>query len=280
MSQKTILAYLPSSRRAAHVLDAANRAAAQLAAHVIGLHVTATFPPYGDLEAVLPEETRARIREPGEQEAQAVHAIFHRAMETNAASFEWRHYSADYSEVVDRVVMEARGADLVICGNRDPDDRFNTWLDIPDRVMLESGRPVLFLPLSSVPGAFGTRALIAWNNSREAARAAFDALPLLAEGASVTLVSINPQARGASADFASGRHILELLKRRGFAAQEESISLKDSSVGEYLIKRLGTGGYDLLVMGCYGRSRLREMLLGGVTREILHDVQTLTLMSH
>lgn len=280
MAQKTILAYIPSERRAAQVLRMAVNAASLTGAHVIGLHVVATFPPYGELADALPSETIRRLREPALREAEAVKTIFNDTMTSNTVSSEWCQMTEDYSAVVDLVVQEARGADLVVCGNREPNDPFNSWLDIPDRLMLESGRPVLFLPLAPSTETFGQRALIAWNNTREATRAVYDAADFLAPGAAVDVLTINPPGRQSQLAYATGTHIVEALKRRGMDARSDAVTLKDTSTGDYILSRIRANNHDLLVMGCYGRSRIREMLLGGVTREILHDVNIPAIMSH
>ncbi len=279
MSYKTILAFLPSSRRAAQVAKTAVSAAKKCGAHVIGLHVIATFPPYGELAEAVPAETMKKLREPAQREAEAVEILFRESTRMGGLSSEWRCLTADYSSVVDIVVQEARGAELVVCGNHEADDPFNSWLDIPDRVMLESGRPVLFVPLSPVPDHFAEKVVIAWNNTREAARAAFDAAPLLS-GSAVELLAINPPDRRSAETYEHGVRLVDSLARHGARVSTQTVTVKDTSAGEYILDHVKANACDLLVMGGYGHSRFREMLLGGVTREIINDIEILTLMSH
>lgn len=279
MAYKTVLAFLPTSRRAAQVAEVAAQVAQRTGAHVVGLHVLATFPPYGELAEALPEETRNKLREPAEREARAVEAIFNDIVAGRGISCEWRLLMEDYSSVVDIVVQEARGAELVVCGNHDGSDPYNAWFDIPDRIILESGRPVLFVPLTPLPGSLAQRAVIAWNNTREAARAAHDAAPLL-EGADVDLLAINPPDLRSSEIYECGTRVVESLTRRGVRITSHKVTVKDTGAGEYILTYVKENGCDLLVMGGYGHSRFREMLLGGVTREILNETEVLTLLSH
>lgn len=286
MAYKTILAYLPTSRRAAQIADAAVKAASLQDAHIIGLHVMATFPSYADFPryADLDKELRSdwmkKLREPAEREAEAVKIIFDNATGSAPVTAEWRCLAADYGQVTDLVVQEARAAQLVVCGYHETEDPFHSWVDTLDRLMMESGRPVLYMPQAQAqaPERLGERVLIAWNNTREAARAAFDALDLLGPQSIVQILAINPP--GAEGDvYANGARLLSNLQRRGIKASAEAAIVDDATAGEYLVSRINNGGYDLVAMGCYGHSRLREMLLGGATREMLYAANIPTLFS-
>jgi nucleotide-binding universal stress UspA family protein len=137
---------------------------------------------------------------------------------------------------------------------------------------------VLIVPRYGVFGTVGERVLIAWNGSREATRAAHDALPLLKRATKVTVLSIDPdhdsQRRVPSAD------ITLHLARHGVAAEADSTVALDIAVGDVLLSRAADLGADLIVMGGYGHSRVREMVLGGATRHLLQHMTVPVLMSH
>ncbi|MEA2756193.1 MAG: hypothetical protein QOJ54_2482, partial [Aliidongia sp.] len=151
---------------------------------------------------------------------------------------------------------------------------------VPDHVPLASGRPCLLVPHDVGPARFGSNILIAWNGSREAARATADAMPLLRAAQQVTVVQI----QGAVGDpFASNLDLLAFcahLARHEIAIETRIEATDGRSVAQALLS-LGTEiGADLLVMGAYGHTRLRELVLGGVTREILVGMTMPVLMSH
>ena len=138
---------------------------------------------------------------------------------------------------------------------------------LPEELALGVGRPVLVVPRYGTFETVGERVLIAWNGSREATRAVHDAIPLLQLATKVTVLSIDPDAhtgrRVPSADIALH------LARHGVTAEAASDVGVDIGVGDLLLSRAADLGVDLIVMGAYGHSRVREMVLGGATRQ--HD---------
>jgi nucleotide-binding universal stress UspA family protein len=122
--------------------------------------------------------------------------------------------------------------------------------------------------------------MVAWNASREAARAIGDAMPLLERAKAVTVASVNarPDARGHGED--PGADIGAHLARHGVRVDVTRLEARDIDVPNAILSHLADAGSDLLVMGCYGHSRLREMVLGGVTRTILREMTVPVLMAH
>jgi nucleotide-binding universal stress UspA family protein len=138
----------------------------------------------------------------------------------------------------------------------------------PDELVLGTGRPVLIVPVLGQLAPIGHRVLVAWNGSREAARAAFDALPLLQPGAELRFVAVDSTRGNATLD-AIGR----AFARHGFEATLSAITRSGGrSVSEEILKVAREWGADLLVLGCYGHSRLRETVFGGATTRILRDM--------
>ena len=129
----------------------------------------------------------------------------------------------------------------------------------------------------------GTRVMVAWDGGREAARAVGDALPLLARAESVAVLVINPSQDGHGEQ--PGADIALHLARHGITVEAQHLEAQhleaqDLSVGDALLSRLADQDIDLLVMGAYGHSRLRELVLGGVTRKIFQQMTVPVLMSH
>lgn len=176
--------------------------------------------------------------------------------------------------VASYVARQARAIDLVVLGQRDPDRSGD--LDAPEDVILACGRPVLVVPYAGEFDRVGEQALVGWDASREATRAVHDALPFLAMSKATTLLTVDPDedAREPSEDLV--RH----LARHGVRAAAEARESGDRAVADVLLSWAGALGCDLIVMGAYGHSRLRETILGGVTRDMLRRMTLPVLMTH
>jgi nucleotide-binding universal stress UspA family protein len=126
----------------------------------------------------------------------------------------------------------------------------------------------------------GRRALVAWNASREAARALNDAIPLLEDAENVTVLSVNPKRGIRGEGDLPAADIALHLARHGMKAEASYVVAEDIGVGDALLSRAADLGSDLIVMGGYGHSRLREIVLGGATRTVLRHMTVPVLLSH
>src|SRR6185437_11051024 len=188
---------------------------------------------------------------------------------------EWRALEGDPAELA---IHEARYADLIILGQSDPDEPLSR-ADIPGAVLLGAGRPVLVIPFIGSE-TIGRNVLVAWRTTREAARAVNDALPFLTAADSVTVLTINPERDGDGQPDRSTAEIARHLARHGIEAEASHIDAADIEVGEALLSRAADLDSDLIVMGGYGHSRLREFALGGTTRTLLQHMTVPVLLSH
>ncbi|MGH6951986.1 MAG: universal stress protein, partial [Vitreimonas sp.] len=144
-----------------------------------------------------------------------------------------------------------------------------------ERVLFESGRPVLLVPPGWRQKTLGRTILVAWNGSREATRALADAQPLLAAAENVFLVTIQGEIRGglAIADIAA------YLRRLGLRCQQRTVPRSERATIAALLEECDAVGADLMVMGGYGHSRLQEKLFGGVTQSLVATSPTPLLIS-
>jgi nucleotide-binding universal stress UspA family protein len=145
-------------------------------------------------------------------------------------------------------------------------------------VLFGSGRPVVLLPSEHKRLSKLERIVIAWDFSREAARALSDALPLLALAREVQIVTVFGEKHVETT--ATTGDVEHFLTRHRIKYSLNSISFEGSNIGRFLMDYAVGVDADLLVMGAYGHSRLREFVLGGATREILRDPQLPVLLSH
>ncbi len=253
-------------------------------AHLTGLFViepldlSAYFAPGSGFMAVdVIQEIEEKHRQTARAASSKVEATFRAACSRAGISHEWRAAEGDPAEVG---VLHAHYADLVITGQIDPGNPPpGGWARLPEQLALASGRPVLIVPYAGRFDGVGRRVLLAWSRTRESARALNDALPVLERAGHVTVLSINPR-RGEEANDLPGADIALHLARHGVKAEAASTVADDIDVGNTLLSRAADLGADLIVMGCYGHSRMRELILGGATREVLRHMTVPVLMSH
>jgi nucleotide-binding universal stress UspA family protein len=278
MSYKTILVHLNDPRRAEALLDVAVRLAARHNAHLIGLNVSASVPaapvavPYG-------AQVLGSIAAGERKQAEALAAAFSRMTANQPFVAEWRALKVPHVDLAPVVMDHGRAADLIVAGQTDPDWDLSPLLDFPERLALESGRPVLVVPYIGRYPEAGRNVVIAWKAGREAARAAFDALPLLRAADTGQILEIKERGADRPA-LAPDTSIAAALARHGIKCSVRNTVAGEISVGDELLSRLADMGADLLVMGAYGHSRMHEMVFGGATRHIFRHMTVPTLLSH
>jgi nucleotide-binding universal stress UspA family protein len=185
-------------------------------------------------------------------------------------------------DTVGLVALHARYADLTLLGQPNSDEAFKgaSADAVLVNVMLSSGRPVLAVPYAGKFEQVGERVLVAWNASRESTRAVNDALPLLRDAKSVTVLAVNPKRGIEGHGEVPAADICLHLARHGVKAEAAHTIAKDISEGDALLSYAADLGTDLIVCGGYGHSRAREMVFGGVTRTLLQEMTVPMLLSH
>jgi nucleotide-binding universal stress UspA family protein len=278
MTFKTILLHVNDERRVASLVTAAAQIAEKFESHVIGLYVLPPVPTYGAtaMGAGLIKSGLDAFR----KEADRVKAAFEEAAKAHPIVAEWRVAEDRQRGVAETVMDHGRAADLIIAGQRDPEFDFSALLDVPERLAIESGRPLLVVPRIGIQSALGSRITVAWNGRREAARATFDALPLLKTAKNVRIVWVNPQADQQRAADLPTAEIAATLARHGVNCEAATTAAPDIGVGDAILSGLCDDGTDLLVMGAYGHSRFREMVFGGATQHIMRHMTIPVLLSH
>ncbi|MGA7325905.1 MAG: universal stress protein [Rhodomicrobium sp.] len=279
MQIKTILVYLPSVKVAEIVMATVAKIAEPGKVHVIGFHVSQAFPLPTELSVEVSPDVYEQICAANRKNADAVRGAFEQTANVSQLDHEWRYLDVPYTAGEDEILAETHCADLIVCA-KPSDETIDAWSEFPETALLHSGRPVLLLPASGKDTSFGRHIVIAWNNTRESARAVFDSLEFLGKAASIRAVTlIENEDQRASAEVAGAR-LLAALSRHGIPAKFEVSFAGDDGAGEVLLSRLMDEGCDLLVMGGYSHSPLREMIFGGASRVILRETWVPTLVSH
>ncbi len=279
MSYKSILVQVDHTDANAARVDAAIALAVRHEAHLTGLYLMVEPSGASFARGYLPQEFLAIAAAQAAALANDKLAQFSAAAERNLVPFETRIDQGFDVELPDIFGMHARYADLVVVGQDDPDDPAR-GRHLPEQLVLASGRPVLLIPYIGAGATMGERVVVAWDASREAARAVSDAMPILERASSVVVVSINPKQRDFGHGEMPGADIALHLSRHGIKVEVQRIENREMDVGNALLSHLAGESADLLIMGGYGHSRLREIVLGGATRTVLGEMTVPVLMSH
>jgi nucleotide-binding universal stress UspA family protein len=212
--------------------------------------------------------------------AEAALKNFREVAERGGVSSEVRADHALDTTLTHVVSMHARYADLVVLGQVNPDEPPYLGHHLPEEVVLSSGRPVLVVPYIGALETIGRCVVVAWDASREAARAVSDAMPILEQASSVIVLSINPKSTPLGHGEVPGADIGAHLARHNVKIEVESVVAGEVSVGNALLSHIADRDADMLVMGAYAHSRVRELVLGGATRTILESMTVPVLMAH
>jgi nucleotide-binding universal stress UspA family protein len=280
MDLKTILVQLSNPRRTDVLLSVASRLAERSNAHLIGFNVSHALAHMSAMPALVGPEDFAAFQEIDDEQAARLKAAFDDATRNRAFTPEWRNVEVVGMDPATAVIEHGRTADLIVASQADPDWEMSGFFDAPERLVLESGRPVLVVPYAGSFGAVGKRVMVAWSGKREGARAVFDALPLLKAADAVTLLCVVGKSAEGEVGELPGAEIAASLARHGVKVTVRKSIADEIDVADDVLARLADDSSDLLVMGAYGHSRLREMVFGGVTRHILKHMTVPTLMSH
>jgi nucleotide-binding universal stress UspA family protein len=290
---KDLVVVVDASKNCATRLDVAFQVARRFGGHLTGLYLNQPLmiPAYiqaelasgmtGGMPAIIPGQPSGemfKLESQAQREAASrAQKLFRSRAEVPGITTEWRERDGDLLEVA---TLHARYADLTIVGQEDPEGEGRPSRGLPEHLLLGVGRPILVVPYTGTFKIVGERVLVAWNASRAATRAVNDALPLLQQAKQVTVLAINPRGGVSGEGAVPGADLALHLSRHGVKAEAAWLKAADVEVGAMLLSRASDFQADLIVMGGYGHSRLREIVLGGATREILQTMTVPTLMSH
>jgi len=219
----------------------------------------------------------AAYEEMAKADLAAAKTAFDKAVKGAHLSTEWRSESG---YVDTQLGIHARYADLVVLGQNDPDGESDAPSDLPATLALSTGRPVLVVPHIGAKATPGKTVMLCWNASRESTRAASDALPLLRGADKVIVLSVDPKPSNNGHGAEPGADVATWLTRHGVKVTVQRDVAADSDVGSVILSRAADHDVDLIVMGLYGHSRLREVILGGASRTLLASMTVPVLMTH
>ena len=286
---KSILVPMSDAESGAVPLEIALRLAGTFGSHVTALHVrvdpTTAVPLVGEgMSGAMVEEMIGMAETQGAQRAKATLAAFQSACTRHGAPIlaapPAAGLSAEWVDMVGReddvVSWRGRLADLLVFGHPGREAEMPAMMTL-NAALMASGKPLLLCPAEPLP-SFAKSIAIAWNGSAEAARAVGWAMPLLREAATVTILTVaEPTARPIDTPAAE---LSAYLAWNGVTAVTTIVQAKASHAGEELLRQTAQSGADLLVMGAYTHSRLRQLIMGGVTRHVISHAPLHVLMCH
>ncbi len=273
---RTMAIVLQDAESAGRLLDHIIPLAREWNALLVGIHAEPLpvdyssglgFPDVGLIQAA---------SEAAEERGQQIATLFETRVREAGLEHRWHSLQTLAGGPPADGVAAARCADVVVVGQRDPSVGGADNEDL-DAVLYESGRPVLVVPHAGGELGRFRKIMVTWNGSREATRAAFDALPLITAAESTEILMVDPRDDSGAAD--GGAALASALSRHGASVFVSTTRSGGRGVDQVICDRVMETGVDLLVIGAYSHSWLRELLFGGVTRSVLHTLPVATLMS-
>lgn len=264
--------------------DGAAMALAQRIAQYSSAHISCAAISAVPTSAIAPTEYRgakafARLMEECSKEAKLFFEDVERQTRAATAPIEVRRYEIFASELADVAAMTARHADLVVI--RAPDQQApHPHVDLIEGALLGGGRPIAVAPIGWSGERLGQCVVVAWDASREVARALHDALPLLADGADVHVVTVDAEPGAKSHGGAPGYDICAHLARHGLHVKLHNEDSQDQTIAEALVRVAYSLEADLMVMGGYKHPRMQQAMWSGVTRTLLRAPPTPLLLAH
>ncbi|MER9335814.1 universal stress protein [Mesorhizobium sp. M0293] len=276
MRFKTIVAILQNEQDAERVLDCAIPLATRFQSHLTGIHAETLPVPYTSATGFPDTEFLQVSADMNRERAEKLQATFLRRIEDSGLSFEWRSLESFSGDSALTGISSVRAADLIIAAQRETGG--DPSADV-DTLVYDAGRPVLVVPHAGPLVTTFKHVLLAWNGSKEAARAAVDALPFIIEAEKTDILVIDPPETLDDSPEAAGAEIAAALSRHG---ANVSVSVQQSggnSIDDIIQTRIAETGADLLVLGAYSHSWLRQLLFGGVTRSVLRTAPVAAFLS-
>lgn len=279
MAYKDLLVQIDDTKACATRVEATLDLAGRFDAHVTGLYLVPEIILPVAVEGYISPDLDADLRRQEQERADAALDRFRQAAEAKDVEFDTRVDRGMIATFPDLFGVHSRYADLTIIGQTNHNDDVPSTPE-PQNVVLTSGAPVLITPFIGTPKSCGERVMVAWNASCEAARAVRDAMPFLEQSQAVDVVTFRPKSGQEEHGELPGANIALHLARHGIRVDVQRLDSTDIDVGDALLSHAADRGSDLLVMGGYGHSRLREFVLGGATRTILRSMTIPVLMAH
>jgi len=278
VSYKTILLYIDSPESASKLVSAAAKVAERSEGHLIGMYVTPPVPVYGAGGYTAPVSLDTYHIEYHEEQAEKARHTFEEITSNRAFVTEWRTVDA-VTSVTQKIADQTREVDVLMLATDVTQEGSGLSEDHISKIISSTHRPVLILPIDQELESIGTRVLVGWDGGDESSRAVFDSLPMLKHADHVNILRINPTGDERHHTLGTSSEIVNTLARHDVEASLSFSACSISEIGDVLLRTAFENDADMLVMGAYGHNKLRDFLMGSVTRNVLQQMKVPILIS-
>jgi len=278
MTIKTILACLTDARSAKSVLSAAALIARRHDAHVIGLHTVEALSVYPGVALHVPDIVFTEFGRSQVAQSAEIKEIFETAYHTKEFAHEWRLLQSQSETAAERIMESAHCADIVLMASADPNADTPAHARLLESVIRDAGRPVLVVPHDFSGDHLGENIVLGWNGTREAVRAAHDALTLLHAGDCAHILRVNDHSHDAGLK-ATSSDLAAAFDRHGIETTLVERSWERPGVAAALNREAMERGADMVAVGAFGHSRAYDLVIGAATRDLLRQAKVPVLFS-
>jgi nucleotide-binding universal stress UspA family protein len=278
MTLRTILVCLTSKVSAAELLRSAAFLARRDNAHVIGLYVTESLAVYPGIAMHIPEMDFPSFVASQKAHAEEVKAIFDSFSTSEDFPTEWRQASSESGFLADSIIANARFADLVVIAQEDDGEDRPVINNLQERVIKESGRPVLVIPRGFTAENLGEKVVLGWSATREATRAVHDVMNVASAEASLRIVRVGKTPLDTLADY-EANDLAAALSRHGPTVEIVHREKDGENVSDILNQEAFEVGADMIATGAFGHSRVYDFVIGAATRHLLSDAKLPVMFS-
>ncbi|NYT66682.1 universal stress protein [Alcaligenaceae bacterium] len=260
-------------------LKAAIVLAKQHKAEIIGIYPSDLMPHPGYDDNVIPAELQQVMKTQAARSRMENKAMFVEQTAAAGVKAQWRGPQGSADEVL---ALHSRYCDLLVMSKAENRDTVSAIIpNLPESVVMAAGRPVLMIPTVASVSTVGQRILFCWDQKRESARAFADAAPLLKQCTSLVVLSVDPNPATLSNQDIPDDDFSNYCMAMGYPRPiMENKSSEGYGVGNIILNTATDHGSDLIVMGAYGHSRMRQWIMGGASRTLFSSMTVPVLLSH
>lgn len=275
-----IAVHLGADKDCERRIDVAIQLAKEKKAEIVGVYPFDLVPQQGYVGTALPSEITQLIRDRFQEDRSRTKELFAKKTEEAGVKSHWRTPKGPIDEVL---ALHARYSRLLIMSKAE--DALSTSsplaANLPESVIMSAGRPVLMVPTVGNIVTIGERILFCWDKKREAARAFADAAPFLGTAKELVVLCIDEDTDYLRNQDIQENEFTDLCAAMGYPAPKVLLrSSKGVGVGNVILNTATDYGSDLIVMGAYGHSRMRQWIMGGASKTILSSMTVPALMAH
>lgn len=275
-----IAVHLDAEQSCRRRIDVAIKLAKEHNAEIVGVYPVDTGVQSTYSGTALPSEVTKMIRERMHEGREETRRLFEEITSSAGIKAHWR---APRGAVEDVLALHARYSALLVMSKTDDPQSTASPItaNLPEAVIMAAGRPVLMVPAVGNMNTIADRVLFCWDKKREAARAFTDAAPLLRTAKELVVLAIDEDTESLREQDVQENDFSDLCTALGYPAPKVLLrSSKDVGVGNVILNTATDYGSDLIVMGAYGHSRMRQWIMGGASKTLLNSMTVPVLMSH